>query len=139
VGCDQLELLASYREGRLHRYYRSEALDGEQVQAGLWGGKLIVDSRLQKFMTPPTDCAQESPGLQALLRRAWATAQSVADTKRDLTATETRLRTAEAQTAEFARQLSIIRNSRIMRYSSPARRAYYRIRQALTRRGRLRS
>jgi hypothetical protein len=128
VGCDQLELLAAYRSGRLRQHYASEELEPEQIDAGLECGDLVVDSRLQAFMKAPPDSIQESPSVQELLRRAWVTAEALTETKDALAAAEARLREARAEANELARTLDVVLNSKIMTYSAPARRVYYRIR-----------
>jgi hypothetical protein len=140
VGCDQLELLDLYRKGILPDYYRSEALDPGQVEAGLKRGELIVDTRLQMLMNAGRVPVQESPTIQELLRRlwtttaeAWADALSAAEAQANeraatITELQAQLAHAQAEAQHLARTLSVMRNSRIMRYSAPARRAYYRVR-----------
>jgi hypothetical protein len=126
VGCDQLELLDAYRKGGLRCYYDSQALDADQVQAGVECGELVVDSRLQAFMSAPPAPVKESRSVQELLQRAWVLAAEANDA---LVATQQQLQDSRAKAAELERLLSTVQNSRIMRYTAPARRIYYRARQ----------
>jgi glycosyl transferase family 2 len=139
VGCDQLELLDLYRSGTLPDYYRSEALAPGQVQAGLERGELVVDARLQALMKAARPPVQESAAIQELLHRVWTSVETLTDalsaaesqaTERaaTITALDAQLRDAQAEAQALANSLSVVRNSRIMRYSEPARRAYYRVR-----------
>ena len=129
VGCDQLELLAVYRDGGLRDYYHSEARDPEQLQAGLERGELVVDARLPALIDTASDSVQESPTVQELLRHVWGRVEPWAD---DLFATidklEGQLRDTRAEASKLAEELSEVRNSRIMRFTAPARGAYYRVR-----------
>jgi hypothetical protein len=118
VGCDQLQLLAMHRDGGLSGYFRSEDLDLEQVQTGLERGELVTDRRLQAFMQTPRGPIEESPAIQELLRRAWTLWVETNDALRD----------AHAEADELAQALATVRNSRLMRFSAPARRVYYRMR-----------
>jgi hypothetical protein len=52
IGCDQLELLAMHRRGELRAYYDAEALDNERIEQGLALGELVIDRRLQAFLSP---------------------------------------------------------------------------------------
>jgi hypothetical protein len=139
VGCDQLELLAVYRNGGLHNYYRSEVRDPEQLQAGLERGELVVDARLPALMDTASDSVQESPTVQEGLRHMWTRGEPWADSlhaaqalARERAATiaklEGQLRDTLAEVSKLAEELSAVRNSRIMRFTAPARGAYYRVR-----------
>jgi Glycosyl transferase family 2 len=151
IGCDQLELLDRYRRGDLHAYYEAQALAPALINRGLELGELVVDRRLHRCLSNPLVRAKESPQVQAVLSRCWEWSGLMADAcqqaeerTRSLQAQIERaeaehgatvarldgeLQQARHQAAECQRDLDIRRNSRVMRYTAPARRAYYKVRR----------
>jgi hypothetical protein len=151
-GCDQLELLAKHRRGELKAYYEAEALDPARIERGLALGELLVDCRLRSCLGQPVVRAEESPRVQELLRRCWEWSGEVADADREreervtvlraellrgalerdrvVAQLEGELQLARREAAELRRTLDVVQRSRVMRYTAPARRAYYRLRRA---------
>jgi Glycosyl transferase family 2 len=151
IGCDQLELLETYRRGELHAYYEAQALTPALVKRGLELGELVVDRRLQRHLSSPLACTQESPQVQAVLSCCWESSGRMADAYQQaeertrsqqalieraaaeheatVARLEGELQQARHEAAECQRILDVMRNSRVMRYTAPARRAYYNIRR----------
>jgi len=135
VGQDQLELLRMQRSGALRSYYDAQAVDENRLEAG----ELVLDERLQAVLGDDHGRVEESPTVQQLLRGVWSLAGSTDDAR---LAAEDRGRELESQLAQLAAELdrsrqetqqladtlASVRASAIMRYTAPARRAYYRLR-----------
>jgi glycosyltransferase involved in cell wall biosynthesis len=140
VGCDQLELLAMHRRGGLRDYYDRESLDAERIGRGVQLGELVVDRRLKTFLERSQTSVAESAVAKEVLRRMWTLAGFSADAAHaKLTQTVherdamignlgAELEQARAYAEHLRRMLVVLRGSRIMRYSAPARRIYYRLR-----------
>jgi hypothetical protein len=105
TGCDQLELLAMHRRGELRAYYDAEALDNERIERGLALGELVIDRRLQAFLSTRPIRAEESPAAQELLRRMWDLAGWGAEARNALAAAQVRARALEAQLDALEAQL----------------------------------
>jgi hypothetical protein len=136
TGTDQLELLALHREGRLSDYYEGETLDPERIARGLEIGDLIEDRRLQAFLAAPPACVTSSLAARRLMRHRFTQAalESALASQRgrmrelsnQLDSTQRELEAASAALERSQESLTAIRGSRIMRYSAPLRRHYYR-------------
>ena len=97
IGCDQLELLAMHRRGELRAYCDAKALDNELIEQGLALGELVIDGRLQAFLSTPPIRAEESPAARELLRRMWDLAGWGTEARDALAAAQVRARALEAQ------------------------------------------
>lgn len=137
VGRDQLTLLEKYRRGELRAVYdasiRSEAEDAASA------GTVVEDRRLQQFMadlatgqTPAQHAgAAAAQALVAAALKAASTAQAAqatheADVQRAAALTR-ELETAQAERVAAAAALEQVRASRIMRWTAPLRRRWYRL------------
>ena len=151
TGCDQLELLDMYRRGDLRAYYEAQALAPELIERGLELGDLVLDRRLQRRLSNPVARAEESPEIQDLLSRCWEWGGQVADARRQaeeqarsvqtqlehaavdygvmVARLEGDMQCAQHEAGEYYRMLDVVRNSRLMRYTAPARRVYYKARR----------
>jgi hypothetical protein len=140
VGGDQLELLRIQRSGRLRDYFQNGLLDPERLQKCLDTGEVVADERLRAALCGERGRVDESPWIQELLHRMWFTAARVNDTRmaaerraRELEAAgaelEQELELARQEAAKLADTLALVRASRTMRYTAPARRAYYGLRR----------
>jgi hypothetical protein len=140
-----------HRRGELEAYYEAEALDPGRIERGLTLGELLIDTRLQTCLGEPVVRAEESPEVQELLRRCWEWGGLAADACREseerVTALQAELsraalerdrivahlsdelQLARREAAESQHTLDTVRRSRVMRFTAPARRAYYRLRR----------
>jgi hypothetical protein len=129
VGRDQLALLAVQREDRLADEWQAAVLDPETLARRLASGELVLDTRLAEFMRrPPRASRPDGPALRSLVAAALRTPLEL-----DALAERTRELEAAVATAVQARQageeaLAQLRSSRLVRWSAPARRAFYRAR-----------
>jgi Glycosyl transferase family 2 len=128
VGRDQLTVFEVHRRGGLRDWFDEAMLDKERIEAGLASGELVVDSRLERFMTglsrgdaPP----RESPAQRLAVRRLADAAFAAAEREEEAQA---RLREREDELAETAGALEDIRASRLFRWTRGARGLYYRVR-----------
>ena len=105
TGCDQLELLAMHRRGELRAYYDAEALDAERIERGLELGELVIDRRLQAFLSSPQIRVEESPAVQEVLHRMWDLAGRGTEAHDALAVVQARALALEAQLDERTREL----------------------------------
>ena len=138
VGRDQLELLQIYREGGLRRYYEDALLDDAALAHAVAQGAIVLDRRLERFMAAmPDPMARaerpDGPPTRSFLARALGAFLEL-EREREASAR------ARAQTAELQRQLAashaelaattealeLLRASRLLRWSGPLRRLWYR-------------
>jgi Glycosyl transferase family 2 len=141
VGIDQLTQLAIYRRGELRDYWRARLPDPDEREQQVAQGQLVIDRRLQQALGRPGSAPEESAWVQRLLRGAWSRQGELSDalaTAEDrgralvaevqaLEAERTRLSNVEQENERLRHLLRVIQSSRIMRYSSRARGAYYRL------------
>jgi hypothetical protein len=129
VGRDQLALLAVAREDRLADEWQAALLDPETLARRLAGGELVRDTRVAEFMRRPPGAARpDGAAVQSLVALALRTPLEL-----DLLAQRARELEAELMSAVQARRadeaaLAQLRSSRLVRWSAPARRAFYRAR-----------
>jgi hypothetical protein len=124
VGRDALTLYELLRRGELGDYFARSMLDKEQVEAGVARGELVVDRRLERFLSAPGEGTDRSPEVLAVTRltgEAFALAEKLADSELALADTQQRL-------DEVSRKLQSLRDSRLVRWTAPLRTAYYRAR-----------
>jgi hypothetical protein len=125
VGRDQLTLYEIHQQGGLPDYFSRAMLDDEGIEAGLARGELVLDRRLERFLSAdPKATVPGGPELVAVSRLA-GEAFALAE---DLTDRERALGDARGQLEEVSRELEALRGSRLVRWTAPARRAYYRAR-----------
>jgi Glycosyl transferase family 2 len=154
VGRDQMLFLEMHRAGELPAYFHGRILDEENIERGLRDGSVVLDDRLARFMstlregtlprTPP-----DSVHARALFQRTLQAPLELEQCQWDLMQQERELTSAkdqirllgeardahQAQAAELSERLDkaqhalhILRESRLMRWTEPARRAFYRAR-----------
>jgi hypothetical protein len=132
IGIDQLELLDVQRQGKLRDYYAEHCAKPSQIEQQLNARELFLDSRLQAFFAAETTRLGESPLLQDRFRQEWLTAgareDALAAANQRISELVAELTAEHANALELAQTIHIIRSSRIMRMSEPARRLYYRMR-----------
>jgi Glycosyl transferase family 2 len=132
IGIDQLALLDMQRQGKLRDYYLAQCADPSETEHRVDARELLVDDRLQSFVAAAPTRLEESPAVQAALRRAWLVAgareDALAASNQKISELAAELTTAHETIGELVQTLDTIRSSRIMRMSEPARRIYYRMR-----------
>ena len=141
VGRDQLTLAAMHERGELRAWFERATLDDERIEAGLARGELVVDRRLQRFLAGDDEPKTGGPGLVAvsgLAREAFAFAErseGLDEARADLGATQAELAARDDALADARRQLEAVsadlqtlRDSRLVRWTAPLRRLYYRAR-----------
>lgn len=130
VGRDQLALLAAQREDRLTDEWRAALLDDGTLARRLEAGELVRDTRLADFLRdPPTDPRPERAALQALTAAVLGRAEELERAERRARDLEQALAASESARVAEERALSELRASRLVRWSAPARRAFYRARR----------
>ena len=126
VGRDQLALLELQREGGLRAYFDALVVDDGGLDTSGEGGRLVVDTRLRDFLA-----ARDSVGVggrgsaEAQTRKLAASALGLAV---ELDTVRAGLERAERELASTDATLRAVQASRLMRYSEPLRRLYYRLR-----------
>jgi hypothetical protein len=116
-------------------------LDDERIEAGLARAELVIDRRLQRFLTGEDDSESEAAelvALRGLAREAFALAEgseALEEARADLRATQTELAARDDALADTRRRLEAVsadlqtlRDSRLVRLTAPLRRVYYRTR-----------
>lgn len=129
VGRDQLKLLQVYREDGLRRYYEDALIEDAALERGLSDGTIVVDRRLQSFMRDlrgGVDPASrtDGPATRALVTAA-LNARVELDRERDQLQRE--VGSARDQLAAAEELLRQVRASRLMRWTAPLRRWWYRL------------
>jgi hypothetical protein len=140
VGRDQLKLLALYREHGLREYYERALLDEAALERGLEDGSIVLDRRLEGFMRAlpePVSPAKRADGsatrslvantLAGFLELDGAHA-ALAEEQAETGALQRRLVELQAELAATGDALRLLRGSRMVRWSAPLRRLYYRLR-----------
>jgi hypothetical protein len=159
VGRDQILLLEMHRSGELSAYFRKRMLDEESMKRGLRDGSVVLDNRLARFMStlregtlPPT--RPDSAHARTLFQRALQAPLDLERCQWDLMQRDRELASAkdqirmmgeaweahDAHAADLTERLTMaqqalhaLRESRLVRLTAPARRAYYRVRGYLRR------
>jgi len=149
VGRDQLKLLAIYREGGLRRYYDDALLDDAALRDGVAHGSIVLDRRLEDFMgrmgrledfmaVPPDPLPRadrpDGPPTRSFLARALGAfleldsdREALALARSQTAALEQRLAAHQAELAATGEALRSLRASRLVRWSAPLRRLWYRV------------
>jgi hypothetical protein len=153
-GSDQLKLLQIYRENGLRKYYEDALMDDPARRRGIEDGRIVLDRRLADFMrTLPESVAQanrpDGPPTRSFVaralgafldldtaRQALAQAQAEAaarerqleELRSEQAATGEALEELQAQQAATGEALRLLRGSRLVRWTAPLRRLYYRVR-----------
>jgi hypothetical protein len=154
VGYDQILLLEMYRSGELPAYYRGRILDEKSMKRGLHDGSVVLDDRLARFMSVLREGAlprarPDGAHARVLFQRTLQAPLELEQYQRDLMQRERELASAneeiralgeacdahQAQAAEFSERLDIaqqalyaLRGSRLVRWTAPARKVFYRAR-----------
>jgi hypothetical protein len=129
VGRDQLRLLQVYRSGHLRDYYEDAELDESALAQGLERGRIVLDRRLAEFMLtlprqPAPAVRPDGPATRSAISR-WL------KTGLELEASHEALIRTQRELAAAGAELTVLRNSRIMRWSAPIRRLWYRMKRSL--------
>ncbi len=139
VGRDQLTLLTIYREGGLRQYYDDALLDDAALGYGVAQGSIVIDRRLEDFMGVPPDPAPradrpDGPPTRSFLARALGAfleldsdREALALALSQTAALEQRLAARQAELAATGDALQSLRASRLVRWSGPLRRLWYRV------------
>jgi hypothetical protein len=139
VGRDQLRLLQVYREQGLGRYYEDAVLSEAALAQGIEGGRIVLDRRFEGFMrTLSEDGARptrpDGPPTRSFISRSLNTSleldasrQALTQTKAELTAAMNELSRLRTELANTSDTLQSVRNSRLMRWTAPVRRLWYRV------------
>jgi hypothetical protein len=140
VGRDQLKLLQVYRENALRQYYEEALLDDAARRRGLEDGSIVLDRRLEDFMrslperVPQASRPDESPTRSFIVRALGALLEL--DTARQALAQEQagaatlgqEVASLRAELATTGEALRLLRASRLLRWTAPLRRLWYRVR-----------
>jgi hypothetical protein len=155
VGRDQLALLELQRQGRLRAHFDDLVVDDAELDAALASGSVAIDTRLRDFMATPgrAGTGRQAPdeggkrkivssalGLAAELERRSAelagagselneARAGLARCHEELHAAHSEREHAERRLASTAATLRALQTSRLIRYSEPLRRLYYRLRK----------
>ncbi len=139
VGRDQLKLLTIYREGALRQYYDDALLDDAALDCGLAQGSIVLDRRLESFMrvsldSPPGVDRPDGPPTRSFLARALSAfleldsdREALARARSRTAALEQQLAAHQAELAATDEALASLRASRLVRWSAPLRRLWYRV------------
>ena len=151
VGRDQLALLELHREGRLRAHFEGLVVDDADLDAAVASGRVVIDTRLRDFMAKRDSGDQGLPREPAakLVSSALELAAQLEAARRELATVRTELAAArtesaglheEVQAAHAGREraerrlastdaaLHGLQTSRLIRFSQPARKLYYRLR-----------
>ncbi len=157
VGRDQILLLEMQRSGQLPAYFRGRMLNEESMERGLRDGSVVFDDRLARFMGRLREGAlsrtrPDSAHVRALFQRTLQAPLELEQCQWDLMQQERELASAKDQirilrealdehgvrAANLSERLdttqqalNTLRGSRLLRWTAPARRAYYRARDSL--------
>lgn len=135
VGRDQLELLALLREGKLREYYDGLVVDADALEQGVAQGTLVLDRRLDDFIKTVVTGEMgsqrpDTPHARALLARTMSSTNEIqvefAAVNKALNDISSRLDDTVQELQSANRSLHLLRTSRVLRYTAPARRLYYR-------------
>jgi hypothetical protein len=132
VGRDQLKLLQIYREGGLRRYYEGALIDDTALERGLSDGSIVLDRRLQSFMRDlprgiDPGRRADGPATRALIAGTLNARLELDGVRHQL---EGEVASAEAELAATRELLEQLRSSRVMRWTAPLRRLWYRLTNA---------
>jgi hypothetical protein len=138
VGRDQLNMLQVYRENGLRRYYDDALLDERALQRAVGDGEVVIDRRLAEFMnTLPEHRAPsgrpDGPATRALISTSLNTSMELEAARAQLSEAQAALVATRDQLSAVSETLQLVRASRIMRWTAPIRRVWYRTKQTLRR------
>ncbi|HET9101799.1 MAG TPA: glycosyltransferase family 2 protein [Solirubrobacteraceae bacterium] len=140
VGRDQLTLLQIFRDNGLRQFYEAALLDDEALQRGIDDGQIVLDRRLQDFIRGlprcrPANDRPDGPQARAFIARALETSLEVeaaqgahTEAQAQVKALSRRLDAVEAELTGTTEMLQLLRESRVMRWTAPLRRLWYRAR-----------
>jgi glycosyltransferase involved in cell wall biosynthesis len=143
VGRDQLKLLEVYRQGGLARYYHDAILDDATLQQRLESGSVVLDRRLENFMQRMSGAEiqlerPEGRATRSFITRALDAVEALEDEREvraqeqtQRTALERQLQARQAELAAVGDALHLLTSSRLVRWSAPLRRVWYRAQQLL--------
>jgi hypothetical protein len=138
VGRDQLKLLEIYRQDGLSRYYHDAILDDATLQQRLASGSVVLDCRLERFLRHMggAELQLERPegrATRAFIARALGTVETLENElearsheQAQRAALERQLQARLAELAAVGDALHLLTSSRLMRWSAPFRRIWYR-------------
>jgi hypothetical protein len=138
VGRDQLKLLAIYREGALRQYYDDALRDDAALTYGVARGSIVLDRRLENFMrvslsSLPRVDRPDGLATRSFLARALGAfleldsdREALARARSQTAALEQQLAAHQAELATTGEALASLRASRLVRWSGPLRRLWYR-------------
>jgi hypothetical protein len=129
VGRDQLRLYEIYRQGGLPDYFSRAMLDDEAIGQGIARGELVVDRRLERFLSSGAEKTHDFANLLAVTRlagEAFALAEHGEDLGADLAAQKQVTAATQSQLDDISRELQVLRDSRLVRWTAPLRSLYYR-------------
>lgn len=129
VGRDQLALLAVAREHRLADEWAASVLEEEKLTRLLNQGRLVRDTRLADFMRdPPSDRRPDAATARAVVASALRAPLDLENVSARVAELQDALAAAERARLVAEAALAELRRSRWVRWSAPARRAFYRLR-----------
>jgi hypothetical protein len=138
VGRDQRKLMQVYRENGLREYYENALSDDTERQRGLANGTIMLDRRLENFMRalPERHPHADRPDGQAtrtFITRALSavveldtTRQALAHAQVHAAALEQDAASLRTELAATGEALQSVRGSRLVRWTAPLRRVWYR-------------
>jgi hypothetical protein len=124
VGRDQLRLLGIQRRGGLRHYFEAALVD-EETRSRPLGDGIVLDRRLESSMRDLA--ARREPGCRAAGDSTRALVSRALTAEHELTITREALRRSEAERIATADLLGQVCASRLMRWSAPGRRVWYRL------------
>jgi hypothetical protein len=154
VGGDQLALLQVYRDNGLHEYYEKALLDDAVRRRCVEDGSIVLDRRLEDFMQRRPELAPHANRPDRSATRSFiarslgafldldAARQALVDAQGETAALERQLEETQAERAAMGEALQeiqaeraatgealrLLRGSRLVRWTAPLRRFYYRVR-----------
>ena len=154
-GSDQLKLLQIYRENGLRKYYEDALIDDAARRRGVEDGRIVLDRRLKDFiqtlpeLVPQANNRPDGPPTRSFIARALdafldldAARQALVHAQGETVALERQLEETQAgrvatgealeetrtELAAAGEALRLLRGSRLVRWTAPLRRLYYRVR-----------
>lgn len=133
VGRDQLYLLELQRADKLRRYWEDAVPDDAALARGLADGSIVLDRRLDSFMRSLADGSRGSAVPDARATRSLVASALRAIVERDalrdaFDEAQAAVAALRSELAAAAADLQAVRRSRLLRWSAPLRRLWYRAR-----------
>jgi hypothetical protein len=140
VGRDALTLYDIHARGELRNWFDETMLGAERIETRVASGELIVDRRLERFLAAgeAPDSAAGRVAASRLAAEAFALADraeglesQLAELRDSLAARDQALADTQRMLESVSAELQTLRDSKLVRWTAPARNLYYRARGRL--------